>query len=103
MAAAAYAGMSEAEFWRTSPAFLHARINAKKSDEKAQAELVRILAYYAAHSGRIKPTPNIKKFWPLPWDRSVKIKEVDLSEMQPLLDAMDKALIAEKQKEDGTN
>ena len=102
MAAAAYAGMSEAEFWRTTPAYLHARITAKKSEEKTFAEFARAIAYFAAHSGRVKPTPNIKKFWPLPWDKKIEIKEVDLESAKPLLDAMDLAL-QKLQIENGTN
>lgn len=105
MAAAAYCGMSEAEFWRTTPAFLHARIQAKTAEERAQAEFTRIVAYYAAHSGRIKPTPNIRRFWPLPWDKVQKIKDVDLEAAKPMLDAMDRAIMERRKqrKKNGTN
>ena len=107
MAAAAYCGLSEGEFWRTCPAYLHARIQAKKAEEKADAEFTRIIAYYAAHSGRIKPTPNIRKFWPLPWDKVTKIAEVDLEAAKPMLDAMDRAIMERRKqrqlKRNGTN
>lgn len=95
--------MSEAEFWRTTPSFIHARIQAKKSQEQTFAELARAISYFAAHSGRIKPTPNIKKFWPLPWDKKVVIKDVDIEAAKPLLDAMDKALAELQTQTNGTN
>ena len=103
MGAAAYCGMAESEFWRTTPAFLHARIKAKQGEEKAAAEYTRIIAYYAAHSGRIKPTPNIRKFWPLPWDKKTVIADIDRDQLKAMSDAMDARRAARKAKANGTN
>lgn len=105
MAAAAYCGMSEAEFWRTTPAFLHARIQAKTAEERAQAEYTRAIAYHAAYSGKFKVTNDVHRFWPFSWDKKIIIKEVDLEAAKPLLDAMDRAIMERRKqrKANGTN
>lgn len=96
--------MSESEFWTTTPAFLHARIQAKKSEERTQAEFTRVIAFYAANAGKFKPVPNMRKFWPLPWDTVVEFAEIDINAAAPMLSAMDAAIAEQiKRQKDGTN
>jgi hypothetical protein len=96
--------MSETEFWKTTPAFLHARIQAKKAEERTQAEFTRVIAFYAANAGKFKAVPNMRKFWPLPWDTVVEFTEIDINAAAPMLSAMDAAIAEQiKRQKDGTN
>lgn len=71
MDSAASVGMSEQEMWRTCPAFLVARIRAKKRNDRYALEVTRAKTYIIA-----KPHYNkgmtARKMWPLPTDKPIK-------------------------------
>jgi hypothetical protein len=65
-------GMSEAEFWDTSPRYFAARVKAYDDRQKYDFERTRVASFLIC-SPHLKKHATLNRFWPSPWEKPKKI------------------------------
>lgn len=72
----ALCGMSESEFWDSTPRYMSAKIRALESAQRLAWEQSRYIAFHAIkpgdHKNRLKKLTDLGKF---PWERTVFVKQ----------------------------
>lgn len=77
--AAAWAGMSENDFWATTPRYFHAIIKGRQRDDREKWMMARQVAYWTIlpHMGKkqIRPTALAR----FPWERASQLEKMELT------------------------
>ena len=100
---AAAIGVSEAEFWDTTPRYFSAQVKAHDDRLRYEFERVRVSSFLIC-SPHLKRHATLARFWPSPWDAP---KKVEWTPVDPAILANFEAhadeTLAQMRKQNGDN